>query len=376
MKKLLIQSIILAAGLSILGCGAKTKKTGSHTYMNKKHKIQAFTLTNNHGAKVIITNFGGRIMSLQAPDKYGLLGDVVLGYEKPMEYINGNPYFGALIGRYGNRIDEGNFSLNGETYRLPTNNGPNHLHGGPKGFHNVLWDVDTIKNKQAPSLQLSYVSKDGEMGYPGRLQVKITYTWTDDYELKIDYHATSNKKTIVNLTNHSFFNLKDGGKGKITGHHLKLYASRFTPVDSTLIPTGEIRKVEGTPMDFTESKPIGKDINKDYRQLEYGKGYDHNFVLKKPEQGKITLAAEVFEPTTGRKMQVYTTEPGLQFYSGNFLDGSDVGKEGVQYDYRSAFCLEAQHYPDSPNHDNFPSTALEPGEKYTQQTIYKFSTGQ
>jgi len=374
MKKLLIPSLAIAF-LMAQGCGGSGNRTKNKGNMKITETLEIFTLTNQHGAEVKITNYGGKLMSLQIPDKDGNLGDVVLGYEQPKAYINGNPYFGALIGRYGNRIDQGAFALNGKTYQLPVNNGPNHLHGGPKGFHNVVWEAELIPNKESQKLRLTYLSPDGEMGYPGNLKVRVTYTWTDDYQLKIDYHATTDKKTVVNLTHHSFFNLKDAGKSKILNHELMIQASHFTPVDKELIPTGEIRPVKGTPMDFTEPKQIGDDINKHYQQLEHGKGYDHNWVLNKQQGDLLALAAEVFEPVTGRKMQVFTTEPGLQFYSGNFLDGSDVGKNDVTYEYRSAFCLEAQHFPDSPNHENFPSTVLNPGEDYKTTTIYQFSTG-
>ena len=365
--------LITFAFLLFQGCGTN-KSEKNQENMNMTDKLKVFTLTNKHGAEVKITNFGGKVMSLQVPDKNGNLGDVVLGYEKPEDYIDGEPYFGALIGRYGNRIDKGRFTLEGETYQLPQNNGPNHLHGGPEGFHNVIWEAKLKDDKSPQSLHLTYVSKDGEMGYPGKLTAKVVYTWSDDYELKLDYQATTDKKTIVNMTHHSFFNLKDAGKSKILDHELTIHGDHFTPIDSGLIPTGEIREVKGTPMDFTDGKKIGADINADYQQLEYGNGYDHNWVLSKPQQDMMTLAAEVYEPTTGRKMEVHTTEPGLQFYAGNFLDGSEVGKNGVAYEYRTAFCLEAQHFPDSPNHENFPSTVLKPGETYKKQTIYKFST--
>ena len=373
MQKLLIPSLALAFLLT-QGCGSSGNRIKNKENMKIAEKLEIFTLTNQHGAEVKITNYGGKVVSLSVPDKDGNLGDVVLGYENPQAYIDGNPYFGALIGRYGNRIDQGEFTLDGATYQLPVNNGPNHLHGGPKGFHNVVWDAELVPNSESQKLRLTYLSPDGEMGYPGNLKARVTYTWTDDYQLKIDYHATTDKKTVVNLTHHSFFNLKDAGKSNILDHELMIQASHFTPVDEELIPTGEIRSVEGTPMNFTEPKQIGKDINKDYQQLEYGKGYDHNWVLNKKNADSLTLAAEVFEPVTGRKMQVFTTEPGLQFYSGNFLDGSDVGKNDVAYEYRSAFCLEAQHFPDSPNHENFPSTVLNPGEEYQTTTIYQFTT--
>jgi aldose 1-epimerase len=336
-----------------------------------KEDLKEYTLTNEHGNQVKITNYGAKVMSIIVPDRNGKKGNVVLGYDSAEEYLDGNPYFGAIIGRYANRIDNGKFTLDGKTYKLAQNNGNNHLHGGPGGFHNVLWQARKFTNYNSEALELTYISEDGEEGYPGTLSVKIIYTWTDDNELKINYSAITDKKTIVNLTHHSFFNLQDGGKSKITDHELMINANYFTPINETLIPTGDFREVEGTPMDFTQMHAIGKYINSPYQQLEFGKGYDHNYVLAQSDSS-LNLAARVYEPSTGRVMKVYTDEPGLQFYSGNFLDGSDTGRDGVSYQYRSAFCLEAQHYPDSPNHENFPSTVLEPGDTYKQTTIYKF----
>ncbi len=340
--------------------------------MNSK-QLKSFSLTNQHGAEVKITNYGGKVMSIKVPDRQGQLGDVVLGYEQPQAYIDGNPFFGALIGRYGNRIDQGRLTLNNQTYQLPQNDGSNHLHGGPGGFHNVIWNAEVTEKAGAQSLQLTYLSQDGEMGYPGNLQVQVLYTWTDNHALRIDYRATSDKPTVVNLTHHSFFNLKDAGQSNILNHRLMINADRFTPINSTMIPTGEIHSVEGTPMDFQPAKKIGADIDQSHQQLQYAHGFDHNWVLNRSQNDSMTLAARVYEPTTGRQMEVYTTEPGLQFYAGNFLDGSDVGKEGVAYQQRSAFCLETQHFPDSPHHPNFPSTVLQPGDTFTSTTIYHFS---
>jgi len=374
MKKPLIPPLLLFLML-IKACGPTTDPTNKQENMNIAKKLEIFTLTNKDGAEVKITNLGGKIMALKVPDKNGTLGDVVLGYEHPEAYINGNPYFGALIGRYANRIEQGRFTLDSNTYQLPTNDGPHHLHGGPGGFHNVIWDVEPVPGMESQKLKLTYLSVNGEQGYPGNLKVKVHYTWTDNYELRIDYLAATDRKTIVNLTHHAFFNLKDGGESSILDHQMMINAGHFTPVDSGLIPTGEIRSVKGTPMDFTDPKRIGADIEKDGRQLAHGKGYDHNWVLdQQEEKDSLRLAARVYEPTTQRVMEVYTTEPGLQFYSGNFLDGSDVGKDSTVYEHRNAFCLEAQHFPDSPHHPNFPSTVLKPEEKYTQTTIYKFST--
>ncbi len=354
-----------------LFCGGREDLNKMKTI--NKDELKTYFLTNNK-CSVKITNFGASVMSIKVPDKNGTIKDVVLGYDTPEEYIEGNPYFGATIGRYGNRISEGKFILDEREYTLPVNNGNNHLHGGPQGFHNVVWKVKDYRNDNDQHfLVLDYVSKDGEQGYPGQVKVTVKYSLTDKNELVIDYTAFTDKKTIINLTHHSFFNLKDGGESTILNHTLKILADKFTPVTSELIPTGEIKSVEDTPMDFTECTEIGKRINNDFIQLTYGTGYDHNWVLNK-KTDSLELAAVVCEPESGRKMEVFTTEPGLQFYSGNFLDGSDQGKQGVRYEYRTAFCLEAQHFPDSPNYKNFPSTVLQPGEKYTQRTIYKFST--
>ncbi len=347
-------------------------KQESKTNIMKK-KLKTFILSNNNNCSVEITNFGAKVMSINVPDKNGIIDDVVLSYDTPEEYINGNPYFGAIIGRYGNRIDKGKFVLDNTEYSLAINNGNNHLHGGPDGFHNVIWDIVEYKNNNKEHyIKFKYFSKDGEEGYPGNLTVFVQYSFTDENELIIDYNASCDKNTIINLTHHSFFNLKDAGKSDILSHELKIFANSFTPVNNELIPTGEIRKVAGTPMDFTKFTPIGKNIEDNYIQLKYGNGYDHNWVLNK-KSDSLSLAAIVRELVSGREMKVYTTEPGLQFYSGNFLDGTDIGEDSTKYHHRTAFCLEAQHFPDSPNQSNFPSTILKAGEKYTQKTIYKFS---
>lgn len=363
--------IIIISVFALLSCtGNKANKK-----MNKINKdlLKTYVLTNAQGVYVKILNFGAKVMSIKVPDKEGNFGDIVLGYDTPEEYINGNPYFGAIIGRCANRIANGKFSLEGKEYSLCKNNGKNSLHGGPGGFNNVIWDVVEYKNdKENHFVKLKYFSKDNEEGYPGNLSVYVKYTLNNDNELIIDYEASCDKKTIINMTHHSFFNLKDGGKSTILEHVLKINADKYTPINNDFIPTGEIVSVKHTPFDFTEPVAIGERINDDFEQLHFGKGYDHNWVLN---QGNdfLTFAAEVYEPVTGRKMDVYTTEPGIQFYSGNFLDGTDIGKNHVKYQYRSAFCLETQHFPDSPNHPNFPSVILNPGEKYHQKTIYKFS---
>lgn len=330
-----------------------------------------YTLTNAKGCEVRITNYGGIIVSLKVPDKAGKLADVVLGYETLDKYIEKTPYFGALIGRYGNRIGKGKFTLNGKEYTLAINNGPNHLHGGLVGFDKVLWHAKEIKKSNAVGLELTYLSKDGEEGYPGNLSVTVRYLWTNDNELRIDYAATTDKPTVLNLTNHSYFNL--ACKGDILGHQLMIDADRFTPIDEGLIPTGELRSVKGTPMDFRKPTAIGARIEQQDEQLKLGLGYDHDFVLNHYD-GSLRMIARVYEPTTGRVLEVSTTQPGVQFYSGNFLDGTITGKYGRVYQKRNGMCLETQHFPDSPNKPSFPSTVLNPGEKYATTTVYKFTT--
>jgi aldose 1-epimerase len=334
--------------------------------------VDLYTLTNAKGVEVAITNFGGIVVSLKVPDRQGTLGDVTLGFARLESYLQNGPFFGALIGRYGNRIAKGKFTLNGKTHTLPVNNGPNSLHGGIKGFHKVVWQARPLDTTAGPALELKYLSKDGEEGYPGNLRVAVTYTLTDAGELKIDYLATTDQDTVVNLTNHAYFNLDGEGKGDVLGHELELAASRFTPVDASLIPLGELRPVVGTPFDFVKPHAIGERINATDEQIERGGGYDHNFVLDGPA-GTLHQAAKVFSPKTGRLMEVLTTEPGIQFYSGNFLDGTLTGKAGAVYQKRSGFCLETQHYPDSPNQPNFPTTVLKPGQEYRTTTVYRFS---
>lgn len=336
-------------------------------------EVSLFTLKNRNGMEARITNYGGLVISLLAPDKAGKFEDIVLGYDSLAEYIKDSPYFGALIGRYGNRIQKGKFTLNGVEYTLAVNNGANALHGGLKGFDKVVWNAKPMQTLGGPRLELSYFSQDGEEGYPGNLSAKVTYALTDSNELKIDYAASTDKPTVINLTHHSYFNLAGAGKGDILGHQMFIDADRFTPVDAGLIPTGELRPVKGTPMDFSTPTAIGARINDNDEQLHLGGGYDHNWVLNASGPG-MHLAARVYEPTTGRVMEVLTTEPGLQFYSGNFLNGTNVGKGGIAYRHRFGFCLETQHFPDSPNKAEFPSTVLNPGTTYTSTTIYRFTT--
>ena len=331
--------------------------------------VDLFTLRNIKGVEARICNYGGIVVSFKAPDRHGKMDDVVLGYD----YLKNNPFFGALVGRYGNRIARGKFTLDGKEYTLATNNGPNALHGGLKGFDKVVWQTSIRTTPDGPALQLKYLSKDGEEGYPGNLSVTALYTLTDDNGLRLDYTATTDKDTIVNLTEHSYFNL--AGKGDVLDHSVMISAEKFTPVDSTLIPTGELRPVDGTPFDFRKPTPIGARIDRRDEQLKFGNGYDHNFVINKGP-GELALAAQVYEPTTGRLLEVLTTEPGLQFYSGNFLDGTAKGKGGWVYQRRNGFCMEAQHFPDSPNHPNFPSVVLKPGEVYRNTIIYRLSVGQ
>lgn len=346
--------------------GANKLVSGDFGKTREGAPVRIFTLTNKNGVEATITNYGGRVVSLKVPDKKGAMGDVVLGFDSLEGYLNENPYFGALIGRYANRIGHAQFTLNGALYKVPKNDGDNSLHGGTRGFDKVVW---TPRELPDGGLELTYLSKDGEEGYPGNCKVTVVYHLTDDNELKIDYSATSDKDTVVNLTNHSYFNLK--GSGDILGHMLTLNADHFTPVDSGLIPTGVLKPVAGTPFDFRKSTGIGERIEQADEQLKLGKGYDHNWVLNK-KGSELSLAARVEEPTTGRVMEVRTTEPGIQFYTGNFLDGSLKGKKGVVYARRSALCLETQHFPDSPNKPKFPSTVLKAGARFQSTTVYKF----
>jgi aldose 1-epimerase len=336
-------------------------------------EVFQYTLANQSGVTVQIINYGATITSLRVPDRNGVISDIVLGYDSLQGYIDGTAYFGAIVGRYGNRIGKGQFRLDGKQYQLTINDGENHLHGGKIGFNKVLWDATVISDSEEPSLQLQYISPDGEEGYPGTVTLKVVYTLTAKNELRIDYEGTTDQPTILNPTHHSYFNLSGSFDNTILDHRLTIEADSFTPVDEGLIPTGEIADVTGTPMDFRTATAIGKHIEDQDQQLVYGKGYDHNWVLR-DLTGRVRKVAELYEPTSGRLMTVFTDQPGLQFYSGNFLDGTQKGKNGIAYQYRTGLCLETQAYPDSPNKPDFPPVTLRPGQVYRQTTVYQFST--
>ena len=340
--------------------------------MEDGREVHIFKLSNSNGVGVEITNFGGIIVSISVPDRNGEVKDIALGFDELHDYLHRNMYFGALIGRYANRIEDGVFELNGVEYHLAKNDGENHLHGGLVGYDKVLWDAEIINEEDKECLQLTYISKDGEENYPGNLNVKVIYSLSEENELGIDYYAVSDQDTIVNLSNHSYFNLLGHDAGDIRGHELKLYADQFTAIDENCLTTGEIVNVKGTPFDFTERSPIGPGLNSQDEQIINGGGYDHNWVLN-ASGGQLEKAAELYEPTSGRFMEVYTTKPGIQFYSGNFLDGLEGCKDGAVYEKRSGLCLETQYFPNSLKHKHFPSPILKSGEEYHHITIYKFS---
>lgn len=369
----------LAVASSLSGATKSTVTVSSFGETQDGKAVHLYTLTNRNGLSADIMTYGGTVVRLMAPDRHGNLGDILLGFDNVTDYENKSPYFGCLVGRYGNRIADGKFSLDGADYTLAVNNANGnvnaHLHGGDKGFDKVVWRAKPILKGHDAGVVLRHTSPDGDEGYPGTLTMKVTYLLTDDNELSIHYHATTDQATPVNLTNHMYFNLQGEGIGDINGHFLTLNADHYTPVDIGLIPTGEIAPVAGTPMDFTSPRAIGERNTADHEQIAFGGGYDHNWVLNKTA-GEMSLAAEVYEPTTGRVMTVMTEEPGIQFYGGNFLEMDGVvrvGKSGVTYQHRTGFCLETQHYPDSPNQPNFPSTILRPGETYDTTTVYGFS---
>jgi len=378
----IITKILTVASLSVAaacftGCQTMNNTKGTITKSDfgktpEGQPVELYTLKNTAGAEVKIMTYGGIVQSLTMPDKEGKMEDVVLGYDNLEGYLTNSPYFGALIGRYGNRIGNAKFTLEGKTYALAANNGPNSLHGGLKGFDKVVWTARPMETSKGPSLILTYVSLSGEEGFPGNLAVTSVYTLTDDNALELQFTATTDQATIVNLTHHSYFNLKGQGNGDILGHVMYINADQTTPVNSTLIPTGEFADVTGTPFDFRKPTAIGARIDNPDPVLQYGPGYDHNWVISKP-LGQFGLQARVVEPASGRVMEVWSDEPGVQFYAGNFLDGTITGKEGKVYQRRNGFCLEPQHYPDSPNKPQFPSVVLLPGQTFHNNIIYKFS---
>ncbi len=370
----------LRRSLVIVLFGALTVSVPVSASVSKAHygtlpdgqSVSEFTLTNANGLIAKVITYGGIMTELHVPDRNGTLADVLVGFGSLDDFINEeSPYFGALIGRYGNRIGGGVFTLDGEEFELALNDEENHLHGGEVGFDKVLWDAEVVSGKTA--VRLHRISPDGEEGYPGNLDVTVIYELTDANELIISYEATTDKPTIVNLTNHNYYNLRGQGRGSIVGHELTINADFFTPVDEGLIPTGEMLMVEGTPMDFRQARPIGGRIDADFEQLKFGLGYDHNWVLNRTDPSGMNFAARLYDPDSGREMRIYTTEPGIQFYSGNFLDGTLTGKDGAVYHFRYGLCLETQHFPDSPNKGHFPSTRLNPGETYRTVTKHKFS---
>lgn len=372
MKKLLLLTSIAIAMIITASCGGSAKNDNmvkSELQGNHKGKdVYLFTLTNKAGNVVKLTTFGARIVWIEVPDKTGKKENVTFGFDTFEGMINGDPYFGSVVGRFANRIAKGKFTLDGKEYTLPINNGPNSLHGGPGGWHSAVWDGEIVKGEY-PAVKFHLMSPDMEEGYPGNMHVEVVYTWNDNNELILDYKLTTDARTVFNITNHAYFNLAGAGNGDILGHEVVIKASRFVAVDSTLIPTGELRPVAGTPFDFTSPHKVGERINEDYDQITLGKGYDHTFVLDNTEEPD----ASVYDAASGRLMEMFTDQPGVQFYTGNFLNGSRIGYGGKPYIHRSGLCLETGHFPDSPNHPDFPTTVLNPGETFSSKTIYRFS---
>ena len=372
MKRILFLSLTLIAVIFI-ACNQSSKnkemvkKDVFGTHQGKE--VYLFTLTNKAGNVIRLTNYGAKINWVEVPDKNGKKDNITFGYDTFEETLKGDMSFGSIVGRYANRIAKGKFTIDGVEYNTPINNGPNTLHGGPLGWHSVVWNAEIMKDSKFPSVKFSYVSPDMEEGFPGTVKVAVVYTWTDNNEIIMDYTCTTDKKTVVSVTNHAYFNLHGAGNGDILDHVLTLKASAFTPVDSVMIPTGEIRQVNGTPFDFTTPHTIGERIGENYEQLVLGKGYDHNYVLDNKEEVDVT----VYEPVSGRVLEVITDQPGMQLYTGNFLDGTKIGHGGKPFNFRSGLCLESGHYPDSPNHPDFPTTTLNPGETFKSTTIYRFS---
>ena len=372
MKKNLLLSLTLVA-IIFTSCNQSTKNKemvrkdvfGTH---NGK-EVYLFTLTNKEGNVIRLTNFGAKINWIEVPDRNGKKDNITFGYDTFEETLKGDMSFGSIVGRYANRIADGKFMIDSVEYNTPKNNGPNTLHGGPKGWHSVLWDAEVIKDSKMPSVKFTYISPDMEEGFPGTVNAAVTYTWTDKNEIVMDYICSTDKKTVVNVTNHAYFNLHGAGNGDILDHVLTINASAFTPVDSVMIPTGELRTVAGTPFDFNTSHAIGERIGENYEQLILGRGYDHNYILYNTQEIDVT----VYEPVSGRVLEVITDQPGMQLYTGNFLDGTKTGHGGKVFNHRSGMCLESGHYPDSPNHPDFPSTVLNPGDTLKSTTIYRFS---
>ncbi len=375
-KKILIAGIILTCSLFSCQSQDEEKQMVEKKLFGKLaggEEVYEYKLKNSAGAEVKIINYGATVVSLMMPDRNGKIEDVVLGYDSLEGYVNDKSYFGSIVGRYGNRIDKGKFKLDGKEYHLTLNDGENHLHGGTLGFNKALWNVDSATSSDnGSSITMSYLSKDGEEGYPGNVKLTVVYELNNDNELSINYTGTTDKPTILNPTHHSYFNLTGDPNNTILDHELMIDSDNITPVKKGLIPTGKFSTVENTPMDFSRGVRIGEFINADYAQIKLGFGYDHNWVLNK-HQGLQSKVATVYEPKSGRVLEVFTDQPGMQFYSGNFLDGTVKGKNGVVYKHRTGFCLEAQNYPDSPNHSNFPSARLEPGQTYRQTTVYRFA---
>lgn len=372
MKKIISLSLILVA-VVFTACNqsAKNKEMvkkevfGSH----QGKEVYLLTLTNKSGNVIRLTNFGAKITWIEVPDKNGKKDNITFGYDTFDETVKGDMSFGSVVGRYANRIAKGKFAVDGVVFSTPLNNGPNTLHGGPKGWHSVVWDTEILKDSQTPAVKFTYVSPDMEEGFPGTVTVSVVYSWTDKNEIVMEYTWSTDRKTVVNVTNHAYFNLHGAGNGDVLDHILSIKASAFTPVDSVMIPTGEIRPVSGTPFDFTSPHAIGERIGEKYEQLILGRGYDHNFVLDNKEDVDVT----VYEPVSGRVLEVVTDQPGMQLYTGNFLDGSKIGHGGKPFNFRAGMCLESGHYPDSPNHPEFPTTFINPGETLKSTTIYRFS---
>ncbi|MEW6507132.1 MAG: aldose epimerase family protein [Bacteroidota bacterium] len=377
MKKCILNKVILFLSLIIIGCSNNAKveimvEKSLYGKLPDGREVYQFTLKNNSGMQAKIINYGAIVRSIIVPDRNGKFEDVTLGYDSLSGYVQDKSYQGAIVGRYGNRIGKGKFKLDGKEYQLALNDGENHLHGGNVGFHKVLWDAKVVSDTGEPSLALTYFSPDGEEGYPGNVTISVTYTLTNKNELRIDYYGTTDKPTILNPTHHSYFNLTGNPANTILDHQLIIEADAFTPVDKGLITTGEKKSVDKTPLDFRTPAAIGARINDNFEQLIFGKGYDHNWVLRNFDRN-VNKAVELYEPVSGRVMTIFTDQPGMQFYSGNFLDGSIKGKNGISYQYRTGLCLEAQYFPDSPNKPDFPSVTLYPGQEYKQTTIYHFS---